>query len=105
MSTQTRAFRPLAQTQNIAVTSTAQPQALNYKLGTVAVRFCNIGSQVVYFLPIEAGDTTTVVTATNGIPLPAGQTEVFTMPTGISSLSVIASGAGSTLYTTVGEGV
>lgn len=104
MSTQNRAFRPLAQTQNIAVTTAAQTQALNYTLGTVAVRLCNIGTQLIYFLPVEAGSAT-VVTTTNGIPLPAGQTEVFTLPTGTVSLSIIAGSTGSSLYITIGEGL
>lgn len=103
MSTQWRAFRPLALTQNIAVTAAAQSQTFNYSLGTFAVRFCNIGTQTAFILPRETGDTTDA-TATNGIPIPAGQTEIITMSQGTVDFSVIGA-VGSTLYTTVGEGV
>lgn len=104
MSTQTRAFRPLAQTQNIAVTATAQTHTFNAPVGTFAVRFCNVGTQMIFLLPRKAGDTT-AATVTNAIPIPAGQTEVYTFGPGTTSVSVIAAATGSTLYTTVGEGV
>lgn len=104
MSMQTRAFRPLALTQNIAVTAAAQSQTFNYSLGTFAVRFCNVGTQTVFILPRETGNTTDA-TVTNAIPIPAGQTEIFTMSQGTINFSVIAAATGSTLYTTVGEGL
>lgn len=103
MSTQWRAFRPLAATQNIAVTAAAQTVTLNYSLGTVAIRFCNIGTQTVFILFGE--DTQTAATVSNAIPIPAGQTEIFTASTDTVSFSVIAASTGSTLYTTVGEGL
>lgn len=103
MSTQWRAFRPLAATQNTTVTGSAQTVTLNYNLGTFAIRFCNIGTQTCFVLPGEG--TQTAATISNAIPIPAGQTEVFTMPTGCVSYSVIAAGAGSSLYSTVGEGL
>lgn len=103
MSTQLRAFRPLAATQNIAVTAAAQTQTLNLSLGVFAIRFCNIGTVTVFVL---AGETTqTDATVSNAIPIPAGQTEIFTFPKGTATFSVIASATGSTLYTTVGEGL
>lgn len=106
MSTQLRSFRPLAATQNIAVTTTAQTLALPGAMGTFSVRLCNTGTQLIYFLPQEANNNPAVAaTATNAIPLPAGQTEVFTMSPGTTSLSVIAGATGTTLYATVGEGV
>ncbi len=103
MSTQWRAFRPLAATQNIAVTATAQTQTLNYALGTFAIRFCNVGTQTVFILAGEASQT--AATTTNAIPIPSGQTEIFTFSNGVVSFSVIAGSTGSTLYTTVGEGI
>lgn len=104
MSTQLRAFKPLAQTQNTAVTTTATSIPLNYALGTFVVRMCNVGSQMIFLIPVEAGSSTTA-TLTNAIPLAAGATDLMTMPTGTVALSVIAAGVGSTLYTTVGEGL
>jgi hypothetical protein len=103
MSTQWRAFRPLALTQNIAVTAAAQTQTLNFSLGTFAVRFSNVGTQTVFVLPGEA--TQTDATVTNAIPIPAGQTEIFTFSQGTRTFSVIATATGSTLYSTVGEGI
>lgn len=100
MSMQLRAFRPLAPTQNIAVTATAQSFPLPNIVGTIyAVRFANLGTQTV-FIALE-GVTATV---NNGIPLPAGAVETFTLDSQ-SSISVIATATGSTLYATVGEGV
>lgn len=104
MSTQWRAFRPLALTQNIAVTASAQSQTLNYSLGTFAVRLCNVGTQTVFVLQRETGNST-AATVTNAIPIPAGQTEIFTFSQGTIDFSVIAPATGSTLYSTVGEGV
>lgn len=103
MSTQRRAFRPLAATQNIAVTASAQTQTLNYSLGVFAVRFCNVGTQTVFVLVGEASQT--AATVTNAIPIPSGQTEIFTFSQGTTTFSVIAPATGSTLYSTVGEGI
>lgn len=97
---QIRAFRPLAPTQNIAVTGTAQSLALTGTVGTVfAVRLANVGTQTV-FVTFDG----TTATATNGLPIPAGDIEVFTI-TRDYSISAIASATGSTLYVTMGEGV
>lgn len=103
MSTNQRAFRPLAATQNIAVTATAQTVTLNFSLGTFAIRFCNVGTQTVFVLPGEA--TQTAATVSNAIPIPAGATEILTMSQGTLSYSVIATATGSTLYSTCGEGL
>lgn len=103
MSTNQRAFRPLAATQNIAVTASAQTVTLNFSLGTFAIRFCNVGTQTVFVLPGES--TQTAATVTNAIPIPSGQTEIFTVSQGTLSFSVIAPATGSTLYTTCGEGI
>lgn len=104
MSTQLRAFRPLAATQNTVVTASAQTVTLNQNNGHFNIRFCNIGTQTVFFLPGDASGQT-AATTTNAIPIPAGQTEVFTMTQGTVSYSVIAASTGSTLYSTVGEGL
>lgn len=100
MSTQIRAFRPLAPTQNLAVGTAPQTITLNFQLGTPQVRLCNIGTQTV-FINVDgaAADVTT------GVPLPAGQTEIFRLATNTASISAIAAAIGSTLYTTVGEGL
>lgn len=103
MSTQLRAFRPLAPTQNITVTATAQTQTLNFSLGTFVIRFCNVGTQTVFVIPGEI--TQTAATLTNAIPIPAGQTEIFTMSQGTTTFSVIAGATGSILYSTCGEGL
>lgn len=104
MSTQLRAFRPLADTQNIVVTATAQPLTLNYQIGTNAMRVCNIGTQTVFVFVNDATSAKTA-TVTTAMPIPAGNTEVFTLGNGATNLSVIAAGVGSTLYVTQGEGL
>ena len=103
MSLQTRPFRLLAATQNIAVTATSQTVTFNNPLGTYSVRFCNVGTQVVFVLPFEG--TAVAATVTNAIPIQAGVTEVFTMAPGTTGYTVIAAATGSTLYTTIGEGM
>lgn len=100
MSTQTRAFRPLAATQNTAVLATATTVTLNYTNGTFTIRLCNIGTQTV-FVAFDGN----AASLTTSIPIPAGQTEAFTVSTNTPSFSVIASATGSTLYSTVGEGL
>lgn len=104
MSTQWRAFRPLLPTQNIAVTATAQTQTFSpVPPGTTSVRFCNIGTQTVFI--VIASATQTDATVSNGVPIPAGQTEIFTLFKDTLTFSVIASATGSTLYSTIGEGI
>jgi hypothetical protein len=103
MSTQWRAFRPLAATQNTASSASSQTVTFNYSLGTFAVRFCNIGTVTVFVLP--SSPTVVAATVSNAIPIPAGQTEIFTMQQGTVGYTMISSGAGSTLYSTVGEGL
>lgn len=100
MSLQLRAFRPLSATQNLAVTASAQTVTFNNLNGTRAVRMTNKGVQDV-FITFDGTTSTT----TTGMILPAGATEVFTLGNDVTSISVIANGTGSTLYTTIGEGV
>jgi hypothetical protein len=98
-------FRPLAATQSAVLDGIAASTInLNYTHGTTAVRLCNIGTQTVFVRPREADDVT-VTTVLNGIPIPAGQTAIFTLSRGVTNLSLFASAAGSTLYSTVGEGL
>lgn len=104
MSAQLRAFRPLFATQNLAVGTAATAITFPTTLGTMSVRVCNIGTQTVFMLPREAGNATDA-TATNAIPIPAGQTEVFTLSPGTTNLSLVAGATGSTIYTTLGEGL
>lgn len=104
MSLQLRAFRPLAATQNTAVTASSQAVVLNLSQGVFTIRFCNIGTQTVFILPSESSSPT-AATVSNAIPIPAGQTEIFTMSKGIVGYTMIAATTGSTLYSTVGEGL
>jgi hypothetical protein len=103
MSTQIRAFRPLAATQNTASSASSQTVVLNYSLGTFVVRFCNVGTQTCFVLPYEG--TAVAATTANAIPIPAGQTEIFTFSQGTTGYTFIAGAVGSTLYSTVGEGL
>jgi hypothetical protein len=103
MSVEQRTFKPLAATQNIEVTTSSQVVTLNFTHGTHAIRLVNKGTALVF---VEfSKDAAPTADATTSLPLPAGQTEVFTLATGVISYAVIADGAGSTLYSTVGEGL
>lgn len=104
MTTQIRAFRPLADTQNVVVTGTAQTLTFNYQIGTNAMRVCNIGTQTVFVVINDATSNKTATVAI-GMPIPAGNTEVFTVGNGNQTMSIIAAGTGSTLYVTQGEGL
>ncbi len=104
MSMQLRAFRPLADTQNVVVTASAQSLTLNYPLGTNSIRVYNSGTQIVFFLVNDATSAKTA-TVSNAMPVAPGNTEVFTMGNGSVSLSIIAPAVGSTFYVTQGEGV
>lgn len=101
---QLRAFQPLAATQNIAVTASSQAVTFNNSLGTRVCRFCNVGTQTVFVLLSESASPT-AATVSNAIPIPAGQTEIFTINKDQIGFTVIAGTTGSTLYTTIGEGL
>lgn len=103
MSVQSRAFRPHAATQTTVVDITSTTVPFNSAMGSFTVRFCNVGTQTAFVLPYSG--VAVPATTTNGIPIPAGQTELFNMAPGTTGFTVIAGSAGSTLYTTVGEGV
>lgn len=100
MTTQFRAWKPLAATQNVAVTNTNQNITLNFTAGTRCVRVVNVGTETV-FINFNAAATTA-----SGLPVPAGQTELFTVQNDITTIGVIAAtGGANTLYSTVGEGL
>lgn len=104
MSTQRRAFRPLAPTQSIAASGTAQTITLNYQIGTNAARVWVNGTLPV-FIEINDAISGKVATATASMPIAAGNTEVFTIGNGSINISVISTGTGSTFYVTQGEGM
>lgn len=95
-------FSPLT-TVNVVVTGTAQTLALPTDQSGVTsaqVVIQNVGTQTVFFRT----DGTTA-TASNGMPIQAGQAFVITITNKLFSLSVIAATTGSTLYATVGVGL
>lgn len=98
-----RSFRPLAPTQNLPVTAVAQTLTLADGVGTRAVRLVNVGTQTIFLAFVGATEST--ATLATSIPLPAGQTEVFTIGNDVTGISAIANASGSTLYATVGEGL
>lgn len=100
MTTQFRAWKPLAATQNVAVTNANQTITLNYAHGTRCLRVVNTATETV-FINFNAAATLAA-----GLPVPAGQTELFTIQNDILTLGVIAATGGTgTFYTTVGEGL
>lgn len=104
-SAQQAPFNPIA-TSSIAVTGTAQTHTLpNVAGATRQMVFTNIGTLTVFFLCNGTSETApTTATASNGMPMLASTQFVLTLHQSITSCSVIASGAGSTLYTTAGFG-
>ena len=103
MSTQYRAFRPLAPSQNIVTTTSAQTITLNYQIGTTAARMCVVGTDPV-FIEINDAQSSKVAT-TSSMIIPAGNTEVFILGNGAINLSVMGLAGGSTLYVVQGEGL
>ena len=91
-----------ASTTELAVTAANQTMTLSPNGGaqTRSVRLANIGTQTVFV----ALDTVTS-SVTTSMPVLANSVEVFTLPGGITTLSVIAAATGSTLYATIGDGV
>lgn len=97
-----RTFRPLADTVNAAVTTTAANLTLTGKVGSMAVRLFNSGSNTIFVkFTSGTGDATT----TTSMPLAAGAIEVFTVTQDITTISHISGAAGNTLYATLGEGL
>jgi hypothetical protein len=104
-------FKPAltaATTLNGAVTGSSAQITLPTPLATSPggtgnpwqVRFANIGTQTIFW---AWGNVT--ATAATSTPMLANSVEVFTCPEGITQVSVIAGGTGSTLYATAGMGV
>src|SRR5688572_27055045 len=103
MSVEQRTFRPIADTQNTEVTTSSQVVDLNWTLGTRAIRLHNSGTALCFIeFSDDAAPTADVSTS---MPLPAGQTEVFSIANDIITYAVIADGVGSTVYSTIGEGL
>lgn len=93
------AFSQVGATVNVAVTGTAQTLTFTaYDTAETTVRLCNIGTQTV-FINFQA-----TATSSNGIPLLANSSEVFSKGSALS-VSAIAATIGSTLYATTGLGV
>lgn len=104
MSTQKRAFRPLAVTQNIAVTNATQQITLNYTNGYRALRLVNSGTDTIF---VHALSSTAAVTATTAASMPIlpNTADWITVAPEVTVIAVIGAAGGlSTLYVTVGEG-
>lgn len=98
-------FQPVptaASTTALAVTASNQTLTLSPNGGSMtrSMRIAVIGTQTVF---IALGTVTSSVTTS--MPILANSVEVFTLPAGLTTLSVIAADTGSTIYVTVGEGV
>lgn len=104
-------FQPRASNQNppagttngavtAAVTQINLPGTAPYETETTG-RFVNSGAQTIFW----AYGTQAGLTAANGIPMLANTVETFTIPAGVSTISVIAAATGSTLYITAGDGM
>lgn len=105
-SAQLRAFRPLGNNQTVSVLTTTASQALTIPaspLGTRALRFVNVGTDPSF---IEFGVATGPAAATTtSMPLLPNSVEVFTFANDFTTVRVIGTAGGSTLYITYGEGL
>jgi hypothetical protein len=101
----TSAFSPQTNTVNVAISNTSANVSLGPIYGTTGgqVRVHNSSSQTV-FIAFGPNNTVTASLSTS-LPLPPGDVEVFTVPTQVAYIAVIAAAAGGTLYATLGEGV
>ena len=98
-------FQPVptaASTTALAVTASNQTLTMSPNGGSMtrSMRIAVIGTQTVF---VALGTVTSSVTTS--MPILANSVEVFTLPAGLTTLSVIAAGTGSTIYVTIGEGV
>ena len=92
------AFSPRANTVNVAVTGTAQDLALPSIPGEGStIRLSNVGTQTVFI------NFFTTATVSNAMPM-TNTSSIIVDKGALSSISVIASTTGSTLYATVGIG-
>jgi hypothetical protein len=98
------AFLPIGNTVDFAVTGTTASAQLRIPMPVQpsVVRLANIGTQTVF---IAFGDSTVTATVADGFPMIANSVECISMPSTATHVAAIASGTGSTLYATVGEGV
>ena len=98
-------FQPVptaASTTALAVTASNQTLTMSPNGGSMtrSMRIAVIGTQTVF---VALGTVTSSVTTS--MPILANSVEVFTLPAGLTTLSVIAASTGSTIYVTIGEGV
>jgi hypothetical protein len=70
-----------------------------YATDTVG-RFVNDGTQEIFW----AYGSESGLTTANGVPMLANTVETFSIPAGVTQISVIAGATGSTLRITVGDG-
>lgn len=64
------------------------------------MRLANIGTQTIF---VALGTVT--ASASTSMPIMANTIEMFSLPGGVNTLSVIAAATGSTLYATIGIGL
>lgn len=100
-----RAFRPVDATVKISVASSAATTPITGLQSIRSLRLFNAGSETVFISFIGTKATGLPATVNDSLPLPAGQTEVFTIAADVTGISTIAATTSSTLYMTVGEGL
>lgn len=103
MATYDAAFQPgPTVTQNLAVTAGAASITINNgnsKATARTVRAVNSGSNAIFIM----FDTT--ATTTQGMMMLPNTVESFTLPSGCTTISAIATSTGNTIYITTGDGM
>lgn len=98
-----KAFAPAGNTVNLAVTTTTGRVALTApaSAGGYQERLYNAGSATVF---VRFGTNTIEATTGTGMPIPSGQTEVFTVASTVTHVAAITASGTATLYATTGYG-
>ena len=98
-----KAFAPAGNTVNLAADTSTDRVALTApaSAGGYQVRIYNAGSATAF---VRFGTDTIEATTGAGMPIPSGQTEVFTMASTVTHMAAITASSTATLYVTTGYG-
>jgi hypothetical protein len=98
-----KAFAPAGNTVNLAVTTSTARVALTAPAtaGGYQVRIYNAGSATAF---IRFGTVAIDAATATSMPVPSGQTEVFTVASTVTHVAAITASGSATLYATTGYG-
>ena len=98
-----QAFAPIsAGTTTIAVTTSSAATQVNPAPGSPRLRLYNAGPSTVF---VEFGNASAAAAVATGLPIPSGQTEVFSMSRATHLAAICPASGSATLYATPGEAI